>query len=147
MDSQFKVGTLVENPNCPEWGPGKIVSVTTKYHVVFRDFECTTSEDRMRAKRFNLDFVFSICPEQNDIILDNLSQLTDTNNILKFRAERWTITRLIDRFISIFPLGFYDEKYYTMEDVAAETPKFLKRPKANLTRFFLSRASRASFFP
>ena len=34
----YKIGMLVDHPNRPQWGPGKIVHIdATKVHVFFRD--------------------------------------------------------------------------------------------------------------
>jgi hypothetical protein len=37
--SEYRKGMLVENTACPQWGPGKIVHVDDRLHIIFRDLE------------------------------------------------------------------------------------------------------------
>jgi hypothetical protein len=64
----YKVGMLVDHPNRPQWGPGKVVCVdATKVHVFFRD----------AMERTARPIVFAVAPlevaaSQSDAVLDHL---------------------------------------------------------------------------
>jgi hypothetical protein len=66
--TSYKVGMLVDHPNRPAWGPGKIVHVDgSKVHVFFRD-----ALER-RAKPIVVEVVpLRIAASQTDAALDEL---------------------------------------------------------------------------
>ena len=64
----YKVGMLVDHPNRPQWGPGKIVHVeATRVHVFFRD------DLERKAKAIVRSVVsLSVAAAQSDGVLDGL---------------------------------------------------------------------------
>ena len=99
------IGTLVTNPQKPEWGPGKVLRVSGEIrHVFFRDLAGRT------AKRFK---VGSLEPAaiQSDPVLDNLPPFRDEHGQLVLPHERLTLDQATRRFLKEYPLGFHDPQY------------------------------------
>lgn len=107
MTAALTVGMLVQHPNKPEWGPGKIVRIQGNLaSIVFRDLS------GREAKAIRMDIVsLRLAPDQQDEILDNLPPLVDDRGRLVLPAERLTVQQAIDRFITRFPLAFRDPAY------------------------------------
>lgn len=106
MDSEnWQVGTLVEHPKRPEWGPGKIVyAEPERIHVVWRDLP-----DRLAKKLIRSAVVYR--REQSDSVLDNLPPLVLKDGNMILPAERIPFQHAVDRFLATFPQGFYDPDY------------------------------------
>ena len=104
-DLQFPVGTLVEHPKKPEWGPGKVVKATAeRLYIVWRDLP-----DR-EAKKL-IPSVLVLAVEQQDAILDNLPPRVEKDGNLIFPAKRVTFQEATDNFSRRFPQGFQDLAY------------------------------------
>jgi len=106
-ETPYKDGMLVEHPNMPDWGPGKIVHVEAqKVHVVFRDVPERT------AKAIRFDVVpLKVAASQSDPILDNLPPLTKEGSDWVLPAERKTFDQAVEEFSRNFPGGFEDPGY------------------------------------
>jgi hypothetical protein len=99
------VGTLVENPTVPAWGPGKVVHLRgDTAHVFFRDFE------DHRAKRFKADYL-RIADVQSGPILDNLPPFVEKSGEFSLSSRRVTMDQAVAKFMGIYPGGFFDEGY------------------------------------
>jgi len=105
QSNEVGVGTLVENPSAPEWGPGKVVDVRgNTAHVFFRDFE------DHRAKRFKADRL-RLADVQSDPILDNLPPFAEKSGELGLSSRRVTMGRARAKFLDRYPGGFHDAGY------------------------------------
>jgi hypothetical protein len=105
-DQVIRVGTLVEHPRVPEWGPGKVAHVRgDKVHVLFRDLS-----DR-RTKLFKVEQL-RLAPAQSDPVLDNLPPFTDKDGAFYLPAERMTVQQAKQKFLERFPGGFADPNYF-----------------------------------
>jgi hypothetical protein len=78
----YSVGQLVEHPQRPQWGPGRIVAKEgEKLFVFFRD----SMEDK--AKAILTDLVpLRVCETQTDDVLNNLAEP-------KFDGQHWVLTK------------------------------------------------------
>ena len=82
----YKVGMIVEHPNRPEWGPGKIVGVSgDRLHVIFRDALERKAKVMVRAV-----VCLNAADEQSDSVLDRLPpvKLDGTDWLLPVNYER-----------------------------------------------------------
>jgi len=107
-DADYRVGVLVEHPNMPEWGPGKVIHVHwPKVHVVFRDLP------GREAKVIRCDKVpLKVAAHQTDPILDNLPPLkAEGGKWVLPTKERKTFQQTLDQFYGYFPGGFEDKTY------------------------------------
>src|SRR5688572_18407329 len=66
--ASYRIGMLVDHPNRPQWGPGKIVHLdASKVHVFFRD------DLERKAKPIVFSIVqLSAAASQSDAVLDAL---------------------------------------------------------------------------
>jgi hypothetical protein len=78
----YKVGMIVEHPNRPEWGPGKVVAVgDDRVHVMFRD------EREPKAKAILPALMpLRIAAVQSDEFLDQLPPAA-------YDGDGWVLTR------------------------------------------------------
>jgi hypothetical protein len=103
--NEISVGTLVENPSVPDWGPGRVVDVRgDTAHVFFRDVE------DHRAKRFKADRL-RLAGDQSDALLDNLPEFTEKSGELCLSSRRVTFDQAKAKFLGRYPGGFEDEGY------------------------------------
>lgn len=82
----YKVGMIVEHPNRPEWGPGKVVAVSgDRLHVHFRDALERKAKVMVRAV-----VCLNVAGEQSDSVLDRLPpvKLDGTDWLLPVNYER-----------------------------------------------------------
>jgi hypothetical protein len=79
----YSVGLLVEHPQRPEWGPGRVVAVgTDRIYVFFRDAM------ESRAKVILTELVsLKTCESQTDETLDHLPPA-------KFDGRDWVLTKV-----------------------------------------------------
>lgn len=78
----YTVGLLVEHPQRPEWGPGRVVAVGgDRVNVFFRD----ALENRARVILTGL-VSLKVCDSQVDEVLDNLPPA-------KFDGHDWVLTK------------------------------------------------------
>lgn len=70
--SEYKVGMLIQLPNRPQWGPGKIVAIAEeRLYVYFRD------DLEKKAKTLLTSVVTPVvADEQTDAVLDSLPAAT-----------------------------------------------------------------------
>ena len=102
-------GMLVENTACPQWGPGKIVHVDDRLHIVFRDLE-------EEAKKYPIGSpCLRLATAQSDPILDNLPPLHEKGGSWMLPSKRLNLESLKRRFLYEFPAGFADPKYFDQE--------------------------------
>jgi hypothetical protein len=103
--NELLIGTLVENPLSPEWGPGMIAHIRRDVaYVFFRGVP-----DR-RAKRFKVDGL-RLAPEQSDPILDNLPEFVEKDGEYLLPFERVTAEQAVRKFLEVYPGGFQDADY------------------------------------
>lgn len=79
---EFTVGLLVEHPQRPQWGPGRIVAVAEdRIHLFFRD------DLEEKAKVILTEFVaLRVLEEQADSVLDSLPPA-------KFDGRDWILPK------------------------------------------------------
>jgi hypothetical protein len=119
--SKYSIGMIVEHPNKPEWGPGKIQALSqTQAVVYFRNFP--EKEPGEAQKIISLDYIsLSISPIQSDPLLDNLPPYKEGYKPAK---TRFTLKQGIDKFLQIFPAGFNDKSYKTDKEVGERQYKW-----------------------
>lgn len=102
---ELRIGALVENPLKLEWGPGKVALIRNgNAYVFFRDVP-----DRP-AKRFKPD-ALRLAASQHDSILDNLPPFVEEGGNIVLPHERVTLDLARQKFLSLYPKGFYDDAY------------------------------------
>lgn len=105
MSRNFSVGSLVEHPNRPQWGPGKVVKVVSeRLYIVWRDLP-----DREAKKLISSAVI--LAENQHDPVLDNLPPLVEKDGELMLPARRVPFQDALDRFTSLYPQGFNDPAY------------------------------------
>jgi hypothetical protein len=78
----YTVGELVEHPQRPQWGPGRVVAVTEdRLHVFFRD----ALEPKAKVILTNL-VTLKVCETQADEALDGLPAA-------KFDGQDWVLPK------------------------------------------------------
>ena len=78
----YSVGMLVEHPQRPEWGPGRVVAVASdRLHLFFRD----ALEGRAKVILTQL-VSLKVCESQVDEVLDNLPPA-------KFDGRDWVLPK------------------------------------------------------
>jgi hypothetical protein len=103
----YRPGLLVELPNKPEWGPGRIVNVRGDHlHIYFRDL----NEDGTRAFLEQNPYL-RIAQVQRDPLLDNLPPFKERDGSFHLSAPRLTFDAAMKLFFDVFPLGFEDPRY------------------------------------
>ena len=110
----WHVGTLVIQPNRPEWGPGKIVKVVDqRVYVVWRDLPDREAK-AMRGSSLTRS------PNQQDDLLDNLPPLVEKEGKLLLPKERVTFKQAVEKFFGYFPRGFQDPRFLGNETFKGE---------------------------
>ncbi len=113
-DSQasYVVGMLVEHPNRPAWGPGKVLCLGgvggSKITVYFRDVEEQNLNDAVKIMDTNL-VQLRVAATQTDPMLDNLPPFTD--GAFKSTKPRLSLEQGEAIFLKHFPMGFKDPGY------------------------------------
>ena len=87
---KYLVGMLVQHPNRPQWGPGKIVGIEgDRVYVYFRDALEPV------AKRIMVSVVpLQPCPQQSDVVLDALPGPAKV-------GDDWTMPTSYERIIAL----------------------------------------------
>lgn len=118
----LQVGTLVNQPKKPEWGPGKVVKLDgQRAHVVWRDLP-------EREAKIMVTSVLQRAEEQTDPVLDNLPPLREEDGKLVLPRERITFEQAVDSFLARFPQGFYDPGFLRYErDYKVSAHEFYKQ--------------------
>lgn len=110
---EYGIGMLVTHPLKTEWGPGKVLRVQgEKIHVFFRDLP------EKEAKLINTSIVELMRAEiQSDQVLDNLPPFVEQGQKLTLpgKRQRLTAKQTVDKFLSLFPMGFSDPLYFKEE--------------------------------
>lgn len=110
MATEYRVGTIVTHPKCPEWGPGRVLEVKgTKVTVYFRDIRGESLADAVRSIRVDL-VPLSLSGQQSDPALDNLPPFS-AGEFARLPRKRVTLAEGIERFHMLFPLYFRDPQY------------------------------------
>lgn len=112
------VGSLVENPLKPEWGPGKVAH--TRGDTLFVFFRDLPGE---RARRFRAD-ALRLAASQSDPILDNLPPFVEKNGDIVISAARITPAQAREQFLRHYPGGFSDPGYIGNESEGERTYKW-----------------------
>lgn len=103
--TQVDIGSLVQHPTKPEWGPAKVIHTRGDYlFVFFRD------EPAQAAKQFRREQL-SAASVQNDAVLDNLPPFVEKNGQLVLAVKPESATQARQRFLRRFPGGFSDPEY------------------------------------
>jgi len=107
---EYHIGMIVEHPNRPDWGPGKVLDIEgNTITVYFRDIE--ENKPREAHKDFYLNnTLLKKADKQSDPFLDNLPKY-DRNN--PRQTIRLTLVGGIRKFRAKFPGGFKDPVYLT----------------------------------
>lgn len=106
----IQLGTLVEHPARPEWGPGKVLRVKgERVEVFFRDL---AGEE---AKKFDSSHL-RVASVQEDPILDNLPPFLERRGKLRLGRRRVTVAEARAAFLRHFPGGFSDDRYLAPEE-------------------------------
>lgn len=104
-DPEIQAGAIVEKPNKPEWGPGKVVHVRNGLlHVFFRD------ESRREGRRYR-SHDLRLADVQTDPILDNLPPIVEKDGYFLLPKNRMSPTSARERFLHYFPAGFADPAF------------------------------------
>jgi hypothetical protein len=104
-DIELQIGSLVQHPKRPEWGPGKIVKVVAeRIYVVFRDVADQDAKALIRS-------AVELSQVQLDPVLDNLPPLKEKDGVLSLPSRRVPFHLALEKFTTLFPQGFYDQKY------------------------------------
>jgi hypothetical protein len=105
----IEVGTLIEHPNKPEWGLGKVLAIFgNSMTIYFKDYQEQRPDDAIKTIRTDL-VPLRIAHCQSDPWLDNLPPLR--NRSLGLGRVRLTFEQAITHFQRKFPLGFEDPSY------------------------------------
>jgi hypothetical protein len=106
MDTaEMRAGTLVEYPEKPEWGPGKIAHVREDLvYVFFRD---NPSQDARRYRVHQL----RLAESQSDAVLDNYPPFIEKGGTFSLPAAPVSLLDARNRFLRHYPLGFSDPAY------------------------------------
>lgn len=113
------VGTLVEHPARPEWGPGRVVRVhRDKVDVFFRDLE------ESGTKKFPAGLL-RVCEVQTDPLLDNLPELVERGGKMVLSRDRLTLAQAKQRFLHHFKEGFHDPAFIGTPSEGERTYKWL----------------------
>lgn len=106
-ESNLAVGDIVLHPRRPGWGPGKVVRVDPDaVHAIWRD-----RPEAVAAKIMTSAVTLERYQGGSDPILDNLPPLVEKDGKLTLGKERITFQQAVDRFLAVFPGGFYDPAY------------------------------------
>lgn len=108
-ESSYTVGTLVEHPGHPEWGPGKVLAVRGPItEVYFRDVPGRTQGDAVKKFK-TAPSPLRVAETQNDPQLDNLPPYDAAE--FKSKARRVSLEEGVEVFLGYFPEGFADPGY------------------------------------
>lgn len=117
--TELRLGTLVEHPARPEWGPGRVVRVHgDRVEVFFRDHEDSA------AKKFPAELL-RVCAVQADPVLDNLPELVECGGKLALTRDRITVAQAKQQFLRRFPEGFQDPAFIGTPKEGERTYKWL----------------------
>jgi hypothetical protein len=113
------VGSLVDNPLKPEWGPGKVAHARGgTLFVFFRDLPGE------RARKFRAD-ALRMAESQSDPILDNLPPFVEKDGDIIISAARITPAQAREQFLRHYPGGFTDPGYIGTESEGERTYKWV----------------------
>lgn len=104
-------GQLVRNPQCPDWGPGRVIKVEGHVaHVFFADAPGAA------ARKIHLGKV-SLQPAglASHPWLDNLPPFTKRDGAYRMDEGRLTPRQAVEKFLALFPAGFEDAGYRSRE--------------------------------
>lgn len=114
----IEVGSLIEHPQKPEWGPGKGVHMRgDTLYVFFRDLPGE------RARKFRAD-ASRLTVAQSDPVLENLPPFKERGGELVIPEGRVTVAEARARFLRIYPGGFHDPAYLGSETEGERTYKW-----------------------
>ena len=118
---KYRIGMIVEHPNKPEWGLGKIQALNENRAVVyFRDFP--EKQPGEAQKTISLDYInLKISSIQSDPLLDNLPPYKEGYKPARIRL---TLQQGIEKFCKIFPAGFNDKLYMIDKEVGERQYKW-----------------------
>jgi len=106
-DQSISVGTVVVNPQQPEYGPGKVVAIRDgKARVHFRD----DRDADVRIYKID-DGPLEAANAPSDPYLDNLPSFVDGAFVSKSSLARVTFQDGLQKFLAQFPGGFSDSDY------------------------------------
>jgi hypothetical protein len=111
VERALAVGAIVANPRCPNWGPGKVLTLEgAKAKVYFRDLFVTKLDEGLKTMQVSS---LALAGTQSDDWLDHLPPFTDG----KFKSETKPVTfdQAVKSFVNRYPLRFDDPKYLENE--------------------------------
>ena len=113
--SKIEVGTIVQHPKRPAWGPGKTLAVGGggQVTVYFRDLEETKTGEAV--KTISTAVVgLEIAKDQSDAMLDSLPPFA-AGKFQGVRKPRLSLDNAVQAFIDSHPAAFEDPKYLEQE--------------------------------
>lgn len=114
----IEIGSIVQNPLKPEWGPGKVATVHGgTLYVFFRDLPGE------RARKFKTE-ALRLAAVQSDPVLDNLPPFIERDGDVVVPAGRITPAEARERFLRHYPGGFADAGYIGTETEGERTYKW-----------------------
>lgn len=102
----FAKGQRVRHPGKPEWGLGQVLEDSSSSCV--RVFFVEAGEKQLSPAHVTILIVHGA--EASHPVLDNLKQITSAAGV-----RYLSLPRAIDRFLELFPQGFYGDKYLEQE--------------------------------
>jgi hypothetical protein len=106
MTHGYREGMIVEAVTKPGWGPGKIVHINDRLHIIFRD------DEGKKARVFPVESPFlRLSATQNDPILDNLPPLFEKDGHWQLPIARISFATAERTFLRHFPAAFSDPGY------------------------------------
>ncbi len=111
FEQALAVGAIVENPKCPQWGPGKVLTLGgSKAKVYFRDLFVTKLDEGLKTMQVSS---LALAATQADDWLDHLPPFIAG----KFKSETKPVTfdLAVKSFVYRYPLRFEDPNYLENE--------------------------------
>jgi len=117
----YNVGMFVEHPSRPQWGPGKVMAVSSKrVYVVFRN------DIERKAKAILRDLVeLTVATDQTDLVLDLLPAAIE-------EGGDWILPKNYERFLQPKAPRTTATKRTTAADAAEAAEARSRRPGAHV---------------
>jgi len=114
-ETTIEVGTIVDHPKKPEWGPGRVLAVGGGGHVTvyFRDLEEKKTGDAVKTISTAV-IKLGVAAEQSDSMLDNLPTFAK-GKFQGARKPRLSLDQAVQAFVNSHPDGFEGPVYIEQE--------------------------------